>query len=706
MKKYSGKNRSARYLVALALAISTLTATPAHAAIVSFNCPTGGGTYQVNNGSLTGTTGTCSGDLTLDSSVTTISTYGLGSSQLTSLTIPATVTTISGSPFGGYGSFSLVSITVDANNPNFSSIDGVLFNKLQTELIAYPGNKAGTTYAIPSSVTSVRYYGFANSNYLVSMNIPNTVTTLGGQIFLGSKVLTTVNIGTGLVGLGDQAFAWLPTLTSINVDAANATYASINGVLYNKNISRLWSYPGGKAGTSYTAPNTVTSTATTAFGGVVNLQTVDLSSVSTLSSQTFMDAPSIVEVTFGNSLTALPSQTFQSAPKLRKINFGTGLTSITSGAFYANTRLYCIIYTGSNSTIQNYSYPNGIAPVTNSANCLANPAFRITDTRILGTVETVISGYSIISTGGAIASYSISPSISNIPGLTFDTSTGLISGTPLYTTSAQTFTITANNAADTAVQTFTLIIRPIPIPFFQSITKPQLRLKDGKYVCSAGTYQFGYTRDGEIDRDMTERVIPTKYTYNLLINDEAQASSQATSASTSNSWSIAQPASGSLVSCSVSVTLNSYSTSDKSTEIMDGVGEARMAQAKAIKAAEATYTTTVKAIAPKYQKALVDLRASWRKQIDAIRANYYLTLDRLKTSGGSKMVADSVTAAEIMAAAKTKANDDYEASKNAAYDAVNNGKTAATVVKATAIAKAKATYGTYIESIGHGVLIP
>ena len=706
MKKYSGKNRSVRYLIVLALAISTVTAAPAHAAIVSFNCPTGGGTYQVNNGSLTGTTGTCSGDLTLDSSVTTISTYGLGDSQLTSLTIPATVTAINGSPLGGYGSISLVAINVNASNPNFSSSDGVLFNKLQTELIVYPGNKPGTTYTIPSTVTSVRYYGFANNNYLVTMNIPNTLTTLGGQIFLGSKVLTTVNIGTGLASLGDQAFAWLPTLTSINVDAANSSFASIGGVLYNKAISRLLSYPGGKAGTSYTAPNTVTSVAGTAFGGIVNLLTADLSSVATLSYQTFMDARSIQEVTFGNSLTTLPSQTFQGAAKLRKITFGTGLTSITGGAFDYNDRLYCIIYTGSNSTIQNYAYPNSIVPVTNSANCLANPAFRLTDNRILGTAQMSISGYSIISTGGAISSYTISPSITNIPGLTFDSTTGLISGTPFSTVTSQTFTITAVNAADTAVQTFTIIIRDIPIPFFKSVTKPQLHLKDGKYVCSAGTYQFGYTRGGEVDTDLTGAVVPSKYTYNLLVNDEAQASNQVTTASTTNTWSIAQPASGSLVSCSVSVTLNSYSTADKSTEIMDGVGEARMAQGKAIKSAEATYKTTVKAIAPAYQKALLDLRTSWRKQIDAIRANYYATIDRLTADRGSKMVSDSVTASEILTAAKTKANTDYEASKDAAYVAVITGNTAATAVKTTAIAKAKAIYGTYIESIGHGVLIP
>jgi hypothetical protein len=703
MKKYSGKNRSVRYLVALALAISTLTATPAHAAIVSFNCPTGGGTYQVNNGELVSATYNCGGDLVLDNSVTAIKYISLSDTTITSLTIPASVLTIT-NPF--YYTNNLVSVNVSSASTTFKSIDGVLFNFAGTSLIAYPASKSGSSYTIPSSVTNIGIYAFGNNKNLTTISIPNGVTTIAGGMFIGSQALTTVSIGTGLSTLGEQAFAWLSTLTSITVDAANTSFASINGVLYNKAITKLLSYPGGKAGTSYTAPNTVTSTAFTVFGGVVNLLTADLSSVTTMAGQTFMDAPSIEEVTFGNSLTTLSSQTFQSAPKLRKITFGTGLTSISGYAFSDNARLYCIIYAGSNSTIQNYSYPNGIAPVTNSANCLANPAFTLSNTTISGTAESVISGYTIISTGGAVASYSISPDISLIPGLTFNTTTGLISGTPLYTSAPQTFTVTAMNAADTAVQTFTVLVRAIPIPFFQSITKPQLRLKDGKYVCSAGTYQFGYTRNGEVDTEISGPVTPAKYTYNLLINDEAQASNQATTASTTNSWSIAQPASGVLVSCSVSVTFNSYSTSDKSTENMNGVGEARITQGQAIKTAEATYKTTVKAIAPTYQKTIVDLRASWRKQIDAIRANYYMTLDRIKAGGGSKMVSDSVTASEILATAKMKANDDYLASKDAAYVAINTGNTAATVAKTAAIAKAKAIYGTYIESIGHGVLIP
>jgi hypothetical protein len=67
-----------------------------------------------------------------------------------------------------------------------------------------------------------------------------------------------------------------------------------------------------------------------------------------------------------------------------------------------------------------------------------------------------INGYTITSTGGAIASYSISPAISNTPGLSFSTSTGLISGTPTSAAGARTYTITATNAGGSSTRTFTI----------------------------------------------------------------------------------------------------------------------------------------------------------------------------------------------------------------------------------------------------------
>ena len=703
MKKCTVKNRSLRYLIALALALSALTATPAQAAIVSFACPTGGGTYQVNNGTLTGTTGTCTGDLVLDNSVTGIAYVSLIYTQITSLTIPASVVSVS-NPF--YYNSELVSVNVDSTSTSFKSIDGVLFNFAETLLIAYPAAKPGTTYTIPSSVTSIAGIAFSANKYLTSISIPNGVTSTGGGVFIGAEAITTVNVGTGLINLTERTFAYMYSLTSISVDPANTGLISIDGVLYTRDMSTLLAYPPNKAGTSFTPPSSVTSTANAVFGDARRLLSVDLSSITTMLGAEFYRSNSIQEVTFGNSLTGLSSEIFGFAPSLRRLNFGSGLTTIPANAFNSNTSFSCVVYTGTNSTIQNYAYPNGVSPVASGASCLSAPAFTLSSSNEVVNVGSAINGYTINSTGGAIASFTISPSISNTPGLGFSTQTGLISGSPTAAAALRTYTITARNIVGTASRTFTIVVRPTPVPFLNTLTNPKMNLKDGKHVCSVGTYEFGYTFDGLADPSVSGVVTPREYTYYLLVNGVADSALTVTTATTSNSWSLTKPSSGSLISCTVAVTVNSLSVSALSTDNTDGLAAAQSAQSAGLKAAEATHKAVAKAIPLAYQKALVDSRAVWRKQTAAIRANYAIVLDRIKSGGGSKMISDTATATEVTNAAKMKANDAYAASKAAAYAEADKAIKAAIEAKTIAIAKAKATYGTYIESIGHGVLIP
>jgi hypothetical protein len=87
---------------------------------------------------------------------------------------------------------------------------------------------------------------------------------------------------------------------------------------------------------------------------------------------------------------------------------------------------------------------------------LAAPAFSLSSTTESKAQNTAIAGYTITSTGGAIASYAISPSAPT--GLTFSTSTGLLSGTPTTVQSATAYTITATNTTSTDTQTFTLTV--------------------------------------------------------------------------------------------------------------------------------------------------------------------------------------------------------------------------------------------------------
>jgi len=346
---------------------------------------------------------------------------------------------------------------------------------------------------------------------------------------------------------------------------------------------------------------------------------------------------------------------------------------------------------------------------------LAAPAFTLSTASVSATSGSAITSYTISSTGGAIASYSISPGISN-GTLSFNTSTGLLSGTPNTAASAVTYTITATNATSAATRTFSLTVNapapvveyvpPTPVPYLKTLTTPKLNLKDGKLICTPGTYNAGYTLDGVVQGSATALFTPSSYTYNLLINGVTQTSLAVTSASSSNSWNVSVATSGSLIACSVAVSSNGVANTDRSSDNTSATSSALTTQATSIATANADYSALLSANSKAYQKAMVDNRATWRKQIDAIRSNYYDTLNRIKAQGGSKMVTDTSTALKVMIAAQKKSAADYAASKPAALAAKDAADKAALVARDVAIAKANASYGTFIESIGYGVLIP
>jgi len=101
------------------------------------------------------------------------------------------------------------------------------------------------------------------------------------------------------------------------------------------------------------------------------------------------------------------------------------------------------------------------------------PVITLSQSSETATVGSAIAGYSISSTGGTVASYSISPNISVTPnnGLSFDTNTGLISGTPTATEAPITYTITGTNPTSSSSATFTIgveairaVATPVPVP--------------------------------------------------------------------------------------------------------------------------------------------------------------------------------------------------------------------------------------------------
>jgi hypothetical protein len=108
--------------------------------------------------------------------------------KLTSFAFPAGVTdmdweTVTSNP--------IKTLTVDASSSRYSSVDNVLFNKNKTNLLYRPEGLTGTSYTIPSGVTSIGELALQNNKFL-SIVIPNSVTTMGCSVFTGSTKLASV----------------------------------------------------------------------------------------------------------------------------------------------------------------------------------------------------------------------------------------------------------------------------------------------------------------------------------------------------------------------------------------------------------------------------------------------------------------------------------------------------------------------------------
>ncbi|MBV5312448.1 MAG: leucine-rich repeat domain-containing protein [Prolixibacteraceae bacterium] len=165
-------------------------------------------------------------------SLTSIDTLALyGCSKLNSLSIPTTVKRI------GYFAFinSKAMISVDVNNLNYSSINGLLYNKEQTQLIYCPQDISGTLN-IPPTVTIIVDDAFFSCDKITSIVIPPSLKTIDIWAFEKCTGLTTFSIPSTVESIGESAFYNCTGLTSIYCFAQKPIdLSSSKEVFYNVN---------------------------------------------------------------------------------------------------------------------------------------------------------------------------------------------------------------------------------------------------------------------------------------------------------------------------------------------------------------------------------------------------------------------------------------------------------------------------------------
>ncbi|MGN0584038.1 MAG: leucine-rich repeat protein [Ruminococcus sp.] len=353
--------------------------------------------------------------------------------SLQSLNIPASVDITLWGTFEGCAS--LKEITVSEGNDYFYSVDGALYTSDLSHtwmypetydipedsfsaLIVYPAAKEETSLTvpdvdlifgsafhsnqnleeviIPEGVKNVNDYCFSMSKALKTVSLPSTLEYIGQAAFYECTNLTDVilpaslesigrsafhdcsslgklNIPANVSSIGDYVFEGYTGLTEITVDPANENFTAENGVLFNKDMTKLIAYPAANTDASYTVPSTVTEMSDSSFHSARNLKEVILpESITVIPSYAFSRCNVMEKVTLPSSLTTINESAFYECESLKEIEIPESVTSIGDEAFVNCANLdsikilnaECVIYDSADTIADNaviYGIPGSTA---------------------------------------------------------------------------------------------------------------------------------------------------------------------------------------------------------------------------------------------------------------------------------------------------------------------------------------------------------
>ena len=330
-------------------------------------------------------------------------------SSLTSITIPGNVTSIGSCAF--LGCRSLTSINVSNNNKNYSTIDGILFNKDKTEIITYPAKKKETSYDIPNSVTSIGNGTFAYCSSLTNIIIPNSVTSIGRYTFEDCNSLTSITIPDSVTSIGYSAFESCNSLTNITIPnsvtsighRAFAYCSSLTNITISDSVTSIGkdAFRDCSSLTSITIPEGVTSIGIGTFNNCSSLTSINVSdnnknyssiegvlfnkdktdiikypakkketsydipnAVTYIGDYAFEDCSSLTNITIPNSVTTIRYSAFEDCRNLTSITIPSSVTSISSATFIGCSGLTSITIPNSVTSIGNIAF-RGCSSLTN-----------------------------------------------------------------------------------------------------------------------------------------------------------------------------------------------------------------------------------------------------------------------------------------------------------------------------------------------------
>ena len=150
--------------------------------------------------------------------VTEIGDYAVAAAEyLTEITIGKNVCRIAERAFCGTCK-NLKSFVVDPENPVYCSLDGVIFTKDMSTIIAYPDKREGNgEYIVPDGVEKIANCAFYMCSSLKALTLSASVVEVGDYAFFKCSGLERLDLNEGLKTVGKDGFSFTESLTELHL---------------------------------------------------------------------------------------------------------------------------------------------------------------------------------------------------------------------------------------------------------------------------------------------------------------------------------------------------------------------------------------------------------------------------------------------------------------------------------------------------------
>ncbi len=324
--------------------------------------------------------------INLPEGLTFVGNSAFSNTAIPTITIPMSLTNIEWGAFGAC--LDLTQFIVPAEHPRYSALNGVLFTKNQDTIVAYP-NASGTSYTIPSSVTTIGSYAFIWSRDMTSITIPSSVVTICRGAFQSCNNVSTIAIPSsvrtiekeafyaccyieswvlpeGLLTIGENAFNWnwslktltIPsTVTSIGSGAFALCYALSSLTISSTGAIGANAFKDCRTLLSVTIPEGVTSIGDNAFSGCYGFKSVSIpSTVTQIGEYAFAYCTGLKRIEIPQDLKVIASGTFSGCAVLDSVTIPESVTSIGRNAFASCSALDSIAIPSSVNYVGEYAF--------------------------------------------------------------------------------------------------------------------------------------------------------------------------------------------------------------------------------------------------------------------------------------------------------------------------------------------------------------